>query len=128
MLFCTGVSEKLLKNCGPLGAAVVSDELRSFTSSASCCATVEIPNINVSGEVLSCHRKKKQLNERCHFAFRQTPSEPLLVVLQGKSENDTKFSPYYCFFSQLFLITVSPSCYLCNLLHRTHYFCIAYKQ
>lgn len=44
--------------CGPLGAAVVSDELSSLTSSASCWATVEITNINVSGEALHCHGKK----------------------------------------------------------------------
>lgn len=65
-LFCKGISEKLLKICGPLGAAEVSDELRSFTSSASCCATVEIANINMSGEALHYHGRKN-FNAHCHF-------------------------------------------------------------
>lgn len=80
---------------------MVSDELRSLTSSASCCATVEITNINVSGEALHCHGKKT-LKDRSHFAshvFSQTPSETVPVVLQGKPENDMKFSPCYPFFS-----------------------------
>lgn len=45
--------------CGPFGAAALSDELRSFTSSASCCATVKTTNINVSGEDLHGQEKKK---------------------------------------------------------------------
>lgn len=82
--------------CGPFGAAVLSDELRSFTSSASCCATVKTTNINVSGEDLLVKRKK-MFSDHYHFArhvFSETPSEFVPIVLRGKPQKDMKLSPY----------------------------------
>lgn len=102
-LFCIGISEKLLMICGPFGAAVLSDELRSFTSSASCCATVKTTNINVSGEDLHGQEKK---NVQWQLSFCQTCLQWNTIRICTNSSKE-KTSERHETFPIRFLITMS---------------------